>query len=577
MWKKYNKFATGQTGTAPNPVQTGRRSVCGEDGQDDSQLESELCRLQRQLHVMEGDKRAYCEESCNLLRKQQAEIQTLRKESEEIGKILKLAKSERNITEDSRDTNKLLVLIENMDEYSMKCNVEKRAIADLDSEILSVKQQINEERKLMGSANEMDLEMSITKRLRVTENRLDQELIKFNNMLAKNARLREELDHLRQEKAVFDAIYKKLNKQLQHTKRDISVNISQAAQAYEERDEAQNKMLALKERSDKDMSQQEMEMKELRRIIKHDNKLKEFMGIKAQDRADLKEEEHAKKQKGKVFGDKDCDNEKQTILQLEEAFDRIKEATGENDINKIVSDFIKKEDQNFALYNYVNELNDTVESIQEEISNMDSEIKRFEEEDVKNEQSRRQMLKEMELMCEKFGMESDDAERKSTVVCKVLDEIKDAVSKLFKDANCDPSTISDMLGSEEGVTNKNILQYMGIIEQRTMELIKLQQYIQMKKEPPKQDKKDGKGQPTTPVSQQGTRTSPRVLPVAIVAPNSGEDDEMLFDEGELRPLTRNEIRAMLVKSVTLRGPNVDTTRKKSSGKRKPSKSPNSFS
>lgn len=37
-----------------------------------------------------------------------------------------------------------------------------------------------------------------------------------------------------------------------------------------------------------------------------------------------------------------------------------------------------------------------------------------------------------------------------------------------------------MLGSEDGVTNKNILQYMGLIEQRTMELIRIQQYINMK-------------------------------------------------------------------------------------------------
>ena len=49
-----------------------------------------------------------------------------------------------------------------------------------------------------------------------------------------------------------------------------------------------------------------------------------------------------------------------------------------------------------------------------------------------------------------------------------------------QDAHCDASTISEMLGSEEGVTNKNILQYMGIIEQRTMELLQIQQYIQMK-------------------------------------------------------------------------------------------------
>lgn len=62
-----------------------------------------------------------------------------------------------------------------------------------------------------------------------------QELIKFNNQLAENASLREELDHLRQEKAVFDTIHKKLNKQLEDTKQKISDSITQAAHAYEER------------------------------------------------------------------------------------------------------------------------------------------------------------------------------------------------------------------------------------------------------------------------------------------------------------------------------------------------------
>lgn len=57
-----------------------------------------------------------------------------------------------------------------------------------------------------------------------------------------------------------------------------------------------------------------------------------------------------------VFSDacaRDEDVERQSIQQLEDAFDRIKEATGEDDINKIVNDFIKREDENFALYSYV--------------------------------------------------------------------------------------------------------------------------------------------------------------------------------------------------------------------------------
>ena len=61
-------------------------------------------------------------------------------------------------------------------------------------------------------------------------------------------------------------------------------------------------MLALKERNDKDTAQQDVEMKELQRIIKHDNRLKEFMGIKVNDRAELKEEERIKRSKGKGKG-----------------------------------------------------------------------------------------------------------------------------------------------------------------------------------------------------------------------------------------------------------------------------------
>ena len=60
-------------------------------------------------------------------------------------------------------------------------------------------------------------------------------MIKFNQQLAKNAKLREELDHLRNDKAAFDAIHKKLTDQLEERKWSINDSITQAAHAYEER------------------------------------------------------------------------------------------------------------------------------------------------------------------------------------------------------------------------------------------------------------------------------------------------------------------------------------------------------
>lgn len=46
-------------------------------------------------------------------------------------------------------------------------------------------------------------------------------------------------------------------------------------------------MIALKEKSDKELLQYNMELKELMRIIDHDKKLKEFMNIKSEDRAEM--------------------------------------------------------------------------------------------------------------------------------------------------------------------------------------------------------------------------------------------------------------------------------------------------
>lgn len=161
-------------------------------------------------------------------------------------------------------------------------------------------------------------------------------MAKFNQQLSVNSRLRKEIDHLRQDRLVFNGLFKKLSKELNDMKKSMNEIVTEASQAYEDRqdsqffqsrsvrpsldvklfvdtltqnmimfrDEAQNKMLALKERSEKDIAQQEVEMKELYRIIDHDNRLKEFMMFKTCERTEFKEEEEAKKKKCKFITQK---------------------------------------------------------------------------------------------------------------------------------------------------------------------------------------------------------------------------------------------------------------------------------
>ena len=54
----------------------------------------------------------------------------------------------------------------------------------------------------------------MNKQIKVLEHRLHRALVKFNEAIAANKELREEIDNLRRERVVFDGIYKKLQLEL---------------------------------------------------------------------------------------------------------------------------------------------------------------------------------------------------------------------------------------------------------------------------------------------------------------------------------------------------------------------------
>ena len=69
----------------------------------------------------------------------------------------------------------------------------------------------------------------------------------------------------------------------------------------------------------------------------------EFLFLQDRKEAEAKDMEHTQKYK--------------------EAFEKIKKvAPADSNLDKIVADFIKVEDQNFALFNYVTEMNNQVSS-----------------------------------------------------------------------------------------------------------------------------------------------------------------------------------------------------------------------
>ena len=73
-------------------------------------------------------------------------------------------------------------------------------------------------------------------------------------------------------------------------------------------------------------------------------------------------------------------NFKERAQNFEEAFNKIKASTGIADIDELVRTFIKNEEHNFSLFNYVTEQNNEIEKFQEQIQALKDEEQRFEKE-----------------------------------------------------------------------------------------------------------------------------------------------------------------------------------------------------
>ena len=74
------------------------------------------------------------------------------------------------------------------------------------------------------------------------------------------------------------------------------------------------------------------------------------------------------------------DSDLQTLNQYKESFDSIREVAELDDVDAIVAQFLQQEAENFALFNYVTELNGEIESRQEEVNAIQQKIDRMREE-----------------------------------------------------------------------------------------------------------------------------------------------------------------------------------------------------
>lgn len=383
----------------------------------------------------------------------------------------KTSSNQMNLINATEEIKRLKEMIEEEEESQVKMNED---IQTLQNDI------IDKKRKQKGANGTHERHAQFQKQIRILENRLDKANQKFNEAIAKNKKLRENIDSLRRERVIFDNIYRKLEKEL-HSKREKMANIIETANtAYEQRDIAQEELATLIQQAEREKLEFENGLKQVNESMKKFNEMNDFMKNKQNEKAELEkmnidhknvnEEEPALE----IAQSKDNQNTASASLlekieSYEETFAKIEAATGIHDIDELVNTF-----------KFVNDLSNDIENTEQQINEMKAELANYMGQGETTDNQRKKILNELEERLMKTEKKAAQLELEYQNSIKKVDMIKAGVESIFATLGCSSDEYDDLLGTQ-GVTESNLMIYLGIIEQNINEIIQAYAFIKIER------------------------------------------------------------------------------------------------
>ena len=422
---------------------------------------------------------------------------------------------------------------------------------------------------------------------------------------------------------MYDNVYKRLERCLHEKKKEMGQVIEDAKRVCVARDKAKSELAIMKQQAEKEKAEFEREWRELGRLIEEDRQTREAMKKKLESehrgqrhqqqprlappaagggspsRSAGKTEDSFPSKKAPVSGgggaavgsaSNNTAKDKVTAagtsvitasaitpstdpllslspekLQLyEDAFAKVQEATGINDIDEMVNKLLEAEEKNFSLFNYVNELNNEIGQLELLIGENKVEMEKHKGQGSSADTQQKRLARVGEDRLQRIKTKADEYELKYSTATKTINQLKTGIHGIFSRLGCACTTpIEEMLGNQ-GVTESNMMQYLGFIEQRTIEILQLYSASQsgttgyagfssrITVEPPSLslDK--------APHGEEDTRASAPTLAGAYHGEaNRAHDDAASAivdddddDDNDDRPLTRQELQKKALKRLT---------------------------
>ncbi|KAI8422900.1 hypothetical protein MSG28_014012 [Choristoneura fumiferana] len=262
------------------------------------------------------------------------------------------------------------------------------------------------------------------RRLVATENKLEAANLRFNAVQCENKRIREQIEHMLQDRAIFNKDWSKMMTALKTGKKFLTDLFESSTVAYDQRDEWCTKLKSMTEKGRMDQMLQVQEMRDLQKAFDHEMKMYNFLAKKGVMRVNRRQErrEEERKRALEEKWQKDLDYH---INILHDIHDYTKELNPD----RIIHAFQKVEQENFSMYKLMMEYCVENEVLTRQVNRIRQEIAdrkdQNESQEVKRQQKLQTLAEELEDLRTRNELLRSRKREKDQLVDGTMDKIHD--------------------------------------------------------------------------------------------------------------------------------------------------------
>ncbi|NXM63278.1 CCD63 protein, partial [Illadopsis cleaveri] len=237
----------------------------------------------------------------------------------------------------------------------------KALLADLVKQVVELEKKIVKQRNTTWRMLEAKSHKHLEKKIHFLEMNLNHITVRYNTIMTRNNKLREETVSLQLQKAIYDNSYWKLERSLVQQNKLLTDAIEQATEDYEQWMEDLGRISDIRDVRYRETIQYNIRLLERKCALHQETRLKNFFLAKCADLSQLKEQ--AKEREAFEAAERAKLSQKESY---EVAYRRLLELA-DGDIDEFLEDFIEKDRRFFILFGYAIRLNVRNEGLRQRI------------------------------------------------------------------------------------------------------------------------------------------------------------------------------------------------------------------